>query len=341
MKISLLSLPSGIKTNVLKEEITLGRGKQNDIMVENQYVSSKHCKLFKKNNKFYIEDLNSSNGTFVNGHKITEPKVLKNKDTITLCPKGPVYQFCYTGLLDECINIIKNPKVVIPASLLIITILVLIFGIYFHYSKSLINIKTELNGLQEKFGTENFPENNEFSELLTEYVIRLKNSQELPDIINRKEKYNNLIKMIFTQNKVPIEFSYLAWVESRYDANAYNRYSGAKGMWQFMKPTARQYGLKINSSVDERINPEKSTMAASIYIKDLISIFGVNSLAIILAAYNAGDGAVRYALTRIKDPLKDRNFWYLYKNNLIPAETKDYVLKVLAVIVLIEKLKNK
>ena len=101
-----------------------------------------------------------------------------------------------------------------------------------------------------------------------------------------------------------------------------------------MPATAKQYGLQINEIVDERLDPLKCTQAAALYLKDLISIFGKQSFLLVLAAYNAGDGAILYSLKQIHDPTKDRNFWYLYKNNLIPEQTKQYVIKIVALIIL-------
>ncbi|RPJ04773.1 MAG: lytic transglycosylase domain-containing protein, partial [Spirochaetaceae bacterium] len=114
--------------------------------------------------------------------------------------------------------------------------------------------------------------------------------------------------------------------------DAYNRYSGAAGLWQLLPATARHYGIRVDRGLDQRFEPEASTKAASLYLKDLISIVGKESMLLVLAAYNAGDATIVFALKQIPDPVKDRNFWYLYKNNLIPEETRQYVLRILALI---------
>ncbi|MCG8571037.1 MAG: lytic transglycosylase domain-containing protein, partial [Spirochaetes bacterium] len=147
-----------------------------------------------------------------------------------------------------------------------------------------------------------------------------------------------MIHQIFEESNIPLEFSYLAFVESQYQPKAKNYSSGAKGMWQLMTATARHYGLKVNRKIDERIDPVLSTRAAAAYLKDLVAIFGINNLTLAMAAYNAGDSAIVYSLKKIENPQADRNFWYLYQHNLIPDETKEYVLKVIAVLILNEYL---
>jgi len=143
-----------------------------------------------------------------------------------------------------------------------------------------------------------------------------------------------MIEKTLRDNRLPADYSYIVWVESRFDPDAYNRSSGAAGLWQLLPATARHYGIKVDRITDQRLDPEASTTAASRYLSDLISIFGKESFLLVLAAYNAGDANILYALKQIPDPGLNRNFWYLYRNNLIPEETREYVLRIVALIVL-------
>ena len=115
---------------------------------------------------------------------------------------------------------------------------------------------------------------------------------------------------------MPTDLKYLAIVESALNPNAISR-SGAGGLWQFMKPTARECGLKIGTYVDERMDPEKSTKAAVHYLKTLYKMFG--NWELVMAAYNAGPGRVRSAVKRAGTT----DYWKLCK--YLPLETRSYV----------------
>jgi membrane-bound lytic murein transglycosylase D len=115
---------------------------------------------------------------------------------------------------------------------------------------------------------------------------------------------------------LPLDLKYLAIVESALNPNAISR-SGAGGLWQFMKPTAKECGLKCGTYIDERMDPEKSTRAAAIYLKQLYTMFG--NWELVMAAYNAGPGRVRSAVKRAGTT----DFWKLAR--YLPAETQAYV----------------
>lgn len=127
---------------------------------------------------------------------------------------------------------------------------------------------------------------------------------------------------------LPLEVKYLAIVESALDPKA-ESYVGAKGLWQFMYPTAKMFGLEINNYVDERMSPVKSTKAAVAYLKQLYGIFGNWDLA--LAAYNSGPGNVSKAITRSGGYT---NYWNI--RPYLPKETADYVPRFYAIMYLFE-----
>jgi len=140
---------------------------------------------------------------------------------------------------------------------------------------------------------------------------------------NRGEALRPHIEAILRENEVPIELYYLAMIESGFVTHA-KSHAKAVGVWQFMPGTARNYGLQVNSHVDERHNWIKSTEAAASYLKDLNNVFGSWYLA--LAAYNAGEHRIVRSIMKGKT----RDFWALAEAGLLPKETLNYVPKFLA-----------
>lgn len=118
---------------------------------------------------------------------------------------------------------------------------------------------------------------------------------------------------------LPYELEFLPVIESALRPSATSPV-GAAGLWQFMPSTGKHYGLQINTLVDERRDPVKSTDAACRYLRDLYNRFGDWSLAI--AGYNCGEGAVQKALARAGGK-EGKTFWDIY--NYLPRETRGYV----------------
>jgi membrane-bound lytic murein transglycosylase D len=139
----------------------------------------------------------------------------------------------------------------------------------------------------------------------------------------RLSRYRPLVENIFTEFQLPSDLVYLSLVESGFNPYAYSR-AKATGPWQFMKGTAKLYGLRVDSYVDERRDPIKSTVAAARYLRDLYDLFGAWPLA--MAAYNAGEGKVMRALQKARA----ESFSEISKTRLIRRETKEYVPRFMA-----------
>jgi len=134
----------------------------------------------------------------------------------------------------------------------------------------------------------------------------------------RAGRYLPMVLDAFKQKGLPEELVFTAMIESGFDPLAVSR-AGARGLWQFMAPTARRYGLRIDQWLDERLDPEKSTAAAARHFVDLYAVFGSWNLA--QAAYNAGE---RTVLTAIR-AMGTSDFWALARGRWLKDETKNYV----------------
>ena len=133
--------------------------------------------------------------------------------------------------------------------------------------------------------------------------------------------YMPIFEQALEKEQLPLELKYLPVVESALNPNAVSRV-GASGLWQFMVNTAKGVGLEVNSLVDERRDPYKSSEKAASYLKSLYNIYNDWSLAI--AAYNCGPNNVNKALRRASTPdgVK-KDFWQIYY--YLPRETRSYV----------------
>jgi membrane-bound lytic murein transglycosylase D len=147
--------------------------------------------------------------------------------------------------------------------------------------------------------------------------------QTMRNYLSRSTRYLPMIREIFQEHGLPEDLAYLAMIESGFNPYAYSP-AHASGMWQFISGTGRRYGLAVDSYVDERRDPVKSTHAAAKYLLDLYKQFGSWYLA--AASYNCGEGRV----AREINGSNHKNFWDLSDNRCLPTETKNYVPQMIA-----------
>jgi membrane-bound lytic murein transglycosylase D len=174
----------------------------------------------------------------------------------------------------------------------------------------------------EKLTFKNNVMNNSTVQWWINYYIT-KDRERFQRMLNRGERYKEVIETILSENGLPEDLYYLAFVESGFVLNAKSRAS-AQGVWQFMKGTAKQYGLVVDSYMDERNDPIRATEAASKYLRKLYSAY--NSWELAFAAYNAGEYRVLSSIMKVES----RDFWKLSEKKILPKETRNYVPKILA-----------
>jgi membrane-bound lytic murein transglycosylase D len=139
----------------------------------------------------------------------------------------------------------------------------------------------------------------------------------------RSGRYREMIARILHEEGVPQDLIFLAQAESAFQPLALSR-AGARGIWQFVPWRGNEYGLRRSWWVDERQDPEKATRAAAQHLRDLYGLFGDWYLA--MAAYNCGPGNVQKGIERTGYA----DFWELYRRNVLPRETKNYVPIIVA-----------
>lgn len=147
------------------------------------------------------------------------------------------------------------------------------------------------------------------------YTVRRRS--QLSHLLGLGDYYFKIFEHALEKAKLPLELKYLPVIESALRPTAYSR-AGAAGLWQFMVGTGKIYGLEINSLVDERMDPYKSTTAAVQYLKDMYAIY--EDWHLVIAAYNCGPGNVNKAIRRAGGK---RDYWSIYP--FLPAETRGYV----------------
>ena len=159
------------------------------------------------------------------------------------------------------------------------------------------------------------PFNTVVRQFIDRYTNRMRRSVSI--MLGSSNFYLPIFEQALESYNVPIELKYLPVIESALNPKAVSRV-GATGLWQFMLATGKQYGLRVNSLVDDRRDPIRASYAAARYLRDLYRIFGDWTLAI--AAYNCGPENVNKAIRRSGGSM---DYWKIYP--YLPAETRGYV----------------
>ena len=189
-----------------------------------------------------------------------------------------------------------------------------------------INLRVDsLNSIS----TINFEYNSFVKLYMDSYLI--KDQKLISKMLAISKHYFPIFEQKLDKYNLPLELKYLSVVESSLNTRAKSP-SGALGLWQFMYPTAKEYGLRVTSYIDERLDPFKSTEAACKYFIKLYDLFGDWNL--VLAAYNGGPGYIQRKMISTGHD----NYWDLRPH--LRTETRNYVPKFIAITYLMEFHKN-
>jgi len=197
-------------------------------------------------------------------------------------------------------------------------------------------VEQNIRKLMEEFGAETYRVPPEFLEQVKRFIEQYqgRDRPHMEAALGRSRNDVATMRQILQQNHLPPDLAYMALVESAV-SNANTSSAGAAGIWQFTPTTAKVYGLTVMKGLDERLDIRKSTQAACKLLRDLILDFGSgSSVMLALAAYNSGSARVKQGIRKVSDPIKQRSFWYLYRVRALPAETREYVPKVIAAMII-------
>jgi membrane-bound lytic murein transglycosylase D len=191
-------------------------------------------------------------------------------------------------------------------------------------------IKTDYNSLIVKRRLDSLndltPLNLVFNKVVEQHIkfYLFQRQEQVSKLLALSDYYFPVFEMYLDKNQLPLELKYLPVIESSLNANA-RSHAGAVGLWQFMYPTAKEQGLRINTYLDERKDLYKSTQAACAYLLKAYNVF--NNWDLALSSYNAGRGNVTKAIRRSGGKF---NYWEL--RPFLPKETANYIPSFIAAV---------
>jgi len=166
------------------------------------------------------------------------------------------------------------------------------------------------------------------------YLYQTRDRDEMNLVLGPRRSDFHVVRQRLARANLPPDLAFVTLVESHFQPATKSPDDNA-GLWQFTQNTARRNGLKVNAQVDERLDPNKSTEAACRYLLQLKRELGQEgSLMLVLAAYNMGPGRLKQRTKQVQDPVRRRDFWYLYRTRLLPAVTRTHLSRLMAAILI-------
>jgi peptidoglycan lytic transglycosylase D len=194
----------------------------------------------------------------------------------------------------------------------------------------------ELKVLLTDFGVPGHNVPMDFEEKVRHWIrlYQTRDRDEMKRVLGARRRDFEVVRQQLASINLPPDLAFVTLVESHFQAGMMSPDDNA-GLWQFTRDTARRNGLKVNAEIDERLDPRKSTEAACRYFLLLRRQLGrESSLMLVLAAYNMGPGRLKQRTRQIEDLSKQRDFWYLYREHILPAITRTHLARLTAAILI-------
>jgi Transglycosylase SLT domain len=208
-------------------------------------------------------------------------------------------------------------------------------GLPEHKKKQPDFIHTELKVVVDEFGSDAERIPADFLEKVRRWA-RLYETRDRSDMAKVLESQRDLFDSLRQQVRdaeLPPDLAFITLVESEFKPKVRSRTNNV-GLWQLEPITARLHGLRVNSKVDERLDPRKSTAAACRYISSLRQTLGPDtSLLVAVAAYNLGPSRLQSRMKTVGNSERQKDFWHLYSTRRIPALTRTHIARLMAAII--------
>ena len=198
-------------------------------------------------------------------------------------------------------------------------------------------VKAAYAKLQARYGEKNFPSEAYILNILYRELNIYNDSIILEQGFANQDQYKEMIIDTLERNGVFKDFFYIAFVQSFSLPEQYDQ-AKAMGLWQLLPSTARSFGLRVTETVDERIDPDKSSLAAARYLRHLQEYFGTDSFTLVLAAYKAGESNILNSALKAESSISAVSFWDLYSRDLVTEETRTFVIRTITFLILGEGL---
>ena len=196
-------------------------------------------------------------------------------------------------------------------------------------------IHSELKVVVGEFGSDSQRIPVDFVEKVQRWA-RLYQTRDRSDMAKVLESQRDLFDSLREQVRdaeLPPDLAFITLVESEFKPKVRSRTNNA-GLWQLEPITARHHGLKVNNTIDERLDPRKSTAAACRYISSLRQTLGPDtSLLVAVAAYNLGPTRLQSRMKTVSNLERQKDFWHLYSTRRIPALTRTHIARLMAAII--------
>jgi len=165
-------------------------------------------------------------------------------------------------------------------------------------------------------------------------LYQTRDRSDMAKVLESQRELFDAVRQQVQAAELPPDLAFITLVESEFKPKIRSASNNA-GLWQLEPITARHNGLRVNSQVDERLDPQKSTAAACRYLSSLRQTFGPDtSLLVTVAAYNLGPSRLRARMKTIKHQTDQKDFWHLYTTRLIPALTRTHIARLMAAILI-------